>query len=934
MSCRILVSFPILLSFPLLAADPRQPLSFSGSGYTALGTWSASGSLTPAALQPGGYADLTANLVITDAHLQALAAMGVQPNEFCVLATAERTFDADGWMRLPSDERMSTLLTPAGLPIEGGVQGAVTNRYSYDYRTPLDVLSGVSLTQMPHYNGVWNARILLGQKLPADMPPGIYRVRLDFGAVTGNRVYSLNGETFAVRPSFTGTEPVSHIYSPPIRVSGKHVSGREVDATRIQPRMYWVLLNNYNSNGCKGVVADEDAGHFAIAGRNLIQDDVILPLNDNSGRRLSYSLEPQFPTDTIDAAVNIPWDYTKGELSVTVTGPDGKSVDLGMAPFVGQSGGWPTTKQSAITAWKPAGYGYYTVTAKGWIADIWGNRYEGGGTYHFWIANRMTLATATFQGMSLPVGSTYGRDLGFAPPAPADVEVTATLYPYSDASQAKTATWGGKASAGGIYGSAQGAKTLLLDAPGEYATHIVARYADPQGQLWVCSMRHAGVVYPADSPIVARGKKVVINNQYLERGETNTEGYIDDKGVQYLQHINFPYNPGDVLLIASDGQGANKIEPTMIWEWKKNAQPYDTSIQGIGLTNLRITTPNRYSPHLFPEYVQDKSYYYGSAARPGFMGRFLVSESGARAPYWPTSPNSFGGQINASNNGDLPGDIYRLMGGVVLHPKGQQPMYAGYLASAFLLPQGTKNNRVIGAGAEDVIGPYGEMGRVFLVGTRPGMLYLTGTTFGPAVQIDPVLPANITFTLNYPDGRQVVSSGAGDATGSFAGTRSVLDVPGIYRYTLEGEWQGHKAVMPGLPPPGGELYVIEADRPADAPALGINLPMVSTFNPQLGLTITGSSTAATVRYAAVMPGSVLEQGEVPVNNGRFEYFFSPQAMNAKTSTYDIADRVTGKAAIGDVVHLTFFSEEKTASGAAYHSFARVILRGTTVVYTR
>ena len=89
------------------------------------------------------------------------------------------------------------------------------------------------------------------------------------------------------------------------------------------------------------------------------------------------------------------------------------------------------------------------------------------------------------------------------------------------------------------------------------------------------------------------------------------------------------------------------------------------------------------------------------------MSRFLVAEDGTRAPYWPTSPNSFGGQINASSNGDLPGDIYRLIGGVVLRQQGQAPLYAGYLSSAFLLPKGTNNNRVIAAGSEDLIGPTG-----------------------------------------------------------------------------------------------------------------------------------------------------------------------------------------------------------------------------------
>ena len=115
-----------------------------------------------------------------------------------------------------------------------------------------------------------------------------------------------------------------------------------------------------------------------------------------------------------------------------------------------------TTGNARFTAWKPTAYGRYTVVAKGWIADRWGNRYEGGGTYHFWIAKRMTMATATFQGMPYPVGSRYGRDIGFAPAVAADVRVKVDLYPNSDPSQVRTSTYSGKATSGGIFGAAQG----------------------------------------------------------------------------------------------------------------------------------------------------------------------------------------------------------------------------------------------------------------------------------------------------------------------------------------------------------------------------------------------------------------------------------------------------------------------------------------------
>jgi hypothetical protein len=913
-----------------------QELQFGETGYTNYGDWQATVAARPYSWKPGAVVRIDAVLSVTENHLRLLSEAGIRADGFCLLATAERTFDADGRLRLASDEKMSTLLTPTGLAIEGGVQGAVTNRFGYGFRTPVDEFEVVPLAASETISSQRQSTFRVHAGLPNDLPPGIYRLRLDFGVTEGKRYYSLNGEAFAYRPFFNGRPTESHLYSPPIGASGKHVSGRDVDASRIRPRIPWVLLANYNSNGYRGVVADEDRPFFALSGRNLIQDDVIIPRYDDAGNKLAYSLEPQFPADTIEARSAIPWTYNMGELSVQITNPDGTVVNLGTAQYAGNSGVWPTTKYAPFTSWRPPAYGYYTLKATGWTVDRWGNRYEGGGTYHFWVAKRMTLATATFQGFSFPVGSRYGRDIAFAPAVPADVDVTATLYPDSDPAKARTIVFSGKASPSGIFGAAQGNKTLALDAPGEYCAQILARYWDRDGHFWVSTMRHAGVVYPIDSPVVARGKKLTIGGKYFERGETRTEGYVDPQtGTSHLQHVNFPFQSGDVLLIASDQQGANKIEPVLTYELKVNPAPYDPNLQKIGATNLRLRTSNGYSPHLFPEYVTDWAYYYAAAPRPGFMGRFLVAEDGTRAPYWPTSPNSFGGQINASNNGDLPGDIYRLLGGVVLRRKDQAPVYAGYLSSAFLLPRNTKNNRVIAPGAEDLTGSDGTRARFFLVGTRPGMVYERGASFAPAAQIDPVLPVLVTFVLTWPDGRQTVAQAKADSFGTFVGPeRWTLDQPGIYRFQIEGDWDGNRGYMPGLPPQGGEIYVLETEKPANAKGLTLELPPQSTFSLSTGLAIRGTSTARTVHYAAVMPGAVIAQGDLPVSGGKFEYLFNPALVSNDTPTYDVQNMVSGKPEIADVVHLTFFAQEKTGDGVTYHSFVRVIIRGNRVFYTR
>jgi Zn-dependent metalloprotease len=911
------------------------PLAFSGSGQTAHGAWSAEAFVSTSRWKPGDTVQIDVTVQIGAGHMASLAAAGVRADRLCVLVTGERTFDADGWMRLPSDERMSTLLTPTGLAIEGGVQGAVTNRFSYQFGSPLDQFQTVSTSALPDGSapGTKKADFSFTADLPSGLPPGLYRIRIDVGVMAGSSRYNLNGYSFASRPFLPDVG--TYFYSPvAVEASGVHASGRSVNASGIQARFPWVLLANYNSNGYQGVVADEDRGRFALSNRSIIPDEVILPLYSDTGARLSYSLEPQFPADTIDALQNIAWNWSSGALSAVVVGPDGSRVDLGTAAFVAKSGNGPTTRKTSFTAWQPHMYGRYTVTATGWIEDGFGRTYRGGGTYRFWIAKRMTLATATFQGQPYPVGSTYGRDTQFNPAVPADVTVTASLYPDSSAARVKTLTYAGKATAAGLFGAAQGMKSFPLDAPGEYHAHLLATYTDGEGHLWVSTMRHAGVVYPEPSGVIARGKKLQVGSQYVDRGETRFEGHLEATGESHLHHITFPYVSGDVLLMAAEGNGANKVEPVLTYQLTGDSSIWDTTLNDVGRTNLRIRTSNGYSPHLYPEYITAMEYYYGAAPRPGFMGRFLVGESTVRAPYWSLSPNSFGGQIGASPNGDAPGDIYRLLGGVVLRRPGQDPMYSGYISSAFMLHKGTNNNRVVAPGSEDLNGPLGEKARFYLVGLRPGTAFPVGATYRPALQIDPLLPVGIRFTLTYPDGRQKVAEGVGDRFGSFAGSTAwPLDVAGVYRYQIAAWWNGFAGRMPGLPESGGEFFVYSPTRPAGAAGLRIDGASQRTFSASTGVTIAGSTSAPLVHYTLITPGAVIEQGDLTVQGGKFQYVFDPVAVHQKVPLYDITSITTGKPQIGRVIHLTFFAEER-AGGSTFFDVSRVILRGTTVIAAR
>ena len=243
-----------------------------------------------------------------------------------------------------------------------------------------------------------------------------------------------------------------------------------------------------------------------------------------------------------------------GELSAIVVGPDGSRVDLGTAKFVAKSGNGPTTKKTSFTAWKPHMYGRYTVTATGWIDDAFGRRYRGGGTYRFWIAKRMTLATATFQGQPYPVGSTYGRDTQFNPAVPADVTVTASLYPDSSAARVRTLTYFRQGHGRGAVRRRAGHEVVparrARRVPRQPARDLHRRGGPSVGQHDApCRRGLSGAV--GGRSRAARSSRWGRSTSIAAR--RSSKGTSKPSGEDHLPHITFPYLAGDVLLMAAEG---------------------------------------------------------------------------------------------------------------------------------------------------------------------------------------------------------------------------------------------------------------------------------------------------------------------------------------------------------------------------------------------
>ncbi len=935
--------------------------NFSETANATLGRWKANIDYQPISWNPGNRVNASISLSLSSQLLDSLVEKYPNIDKICILITAERDFDSMGLQHIPCDYGASTLLTPSGLPIEGGGMMAQSRFTGSTYRTPVDILLEIPLAEFNDRDAAseWhNAAIPISFDLPKKLPPGIYRLRFDLGFKTEQskywdwvphvEQYLYNFNEYGIGSDLPWDSNRSCIFSPPIEASGTDFTGKWINGSEIRRRAYWVLLWGYNSNGYQGVIAKEDQNKTAISPRNIIHDEVVLPRFDSNGYPMEYNLEPCFLLDNIYSQREIPYRYDSGEWSVKITLPNGTAIDLwpnvklpipngtkidlGTSRFLTRSKYGATTNNTSLTSWVPPAYGRYEVEASGWIEDIWGNRYDGGGHYSFWIANRLTIATATFQGQSYKVGSRYGRDLAFFPSVPADVTIKADLYENSESDNVRTVVSAGKATQEGIFGAAQGMRYLPLDSPGEYQARITATYWDHEGNLWVGVMRHAGIVYPDITPIEAHGKKLYIQDKYVDRGETHFEGHVSENGT-YYDHINFPYNSGDALLIASDQQSTNKIVPVLTYEANDDNTSCDPVMPGTGRSNLQIKTRNGLSPDMFPEYITDMAYFYASAPRPGFISRFIVAQDNVLAPYWQVSPNNFGEQYGASYNGDLPGDIYRLLGGVVSRPSGQNPLYAGYQASAFILPKGSNNNRIVGPGDEDLPSPDGEPARFFLVPVRPGSVYMKDANFSAVLQIDPIVECNIQFTLTAPDGSVRVTKGKGDQYGYFISKEIwPLDQPGVWTYTVNATWNGHHGKIPGLPDSGGYIFVLENESRVGT-GMTLNMPGKQIFSPTGSLEIQGNSSASKVYFTAITPGAVLDEGIIPVSNDKFIYMFDPKKMAQKISTYDIMNLESGEPEIGRIVHLTFFSEENGVNGP-YHSFARVILRGTEAIYLK
>jgi len=154
------------------------------------------------------------------------------------------------------------------------------------------------------------------------------------------------------------------------------------------------------------------------------------------------------------------------------------------------------------------------------------------------------------------------------------------------------------------------------------------------------------------------------------------------------------------------------------------------------------------------------------------------------------------------------------------------------------LSSGSTNNNHYTAGSEDLPGADGSKARLsWLAHGREWSMNCTA--FAPAVQIDPILPATITYVLTYPDGRTVMAQGQGDRFGSFVGKDKWISIfREVYHFTLKRSGKVTKAICPDCLKDGGDSMYRNGPA-AGAPKLKLSLLSKVSFSPSGTLTIQG-----------------------------------------------------------------------------------------------
>jgi len=916
------------------------------------GDWMVQGLMGPLRRGAGGYLlPISGTLRVTTPALEP----GLNLSEVEVFApvSLHRFFDREG-RRVPAGGPfVSTFLTPTGLPIS---------------REPMDI----SPIRGELAVGRWRwtrsqmieAEISGTLSIPSSVQPGYYRPQIELW---------FRGVPLGPVPLYPRGSGGNSAYLPMIRLGDPQ-----------PPHLIWTLLTNTLSNATRGTVAREDRPYFGLSPHIITQaEKFIVPRVDpRTGEPIAYRLEPFLPLIALaDRGVPnpplIPFKFPSGSLKVTVERPDGTVDTLGPAPFRQSTSRSPTNEDGKVLddgggrmddvyqlttlskefLYTFQQYGHHVITMTGTIEDIWGNVYQGGGTYDVYVARPLRIESGQLPTTPYEVGDVFSPGLHIYPPVPAEVEIRFELLINSDPADAVERVVAGRASRFGYFHPGPEFEPIVLSGPGEFRVDITARYEAPDGTLWMGSATWGNVVERPNTPLIAHGRRGLDLV-----GEIGPAWFFHRQlGFEGIAHTMYPYFSGDIFWgsQADNGVGGDSIIPMVTIQdtvgiiysiirerWERE---HSRLFEGVGFEErmaadeapLFSTTSDGQDLFWSPDKIDQYGYAYRSSERPGVRVHETISEDSLSIGYWRFNAE-FGGQ--AGVEGDLPNDLKWEFGGAVFRlPNWEINEYAIYGSLWVLLPDDDPIGARVTPPFRGSGGPNGgpimtlkgkEIDLFFMPkGVQPGDVLEVGDTFSFSGHVGPPLPSKVTVQVTSPSGAVRTISGRANKIGWFYDptTDFIVDEPGVW--TVEVRVEHDRPVSTGLAPTayntGGVLGSADGRyRFYVVPEGSTSLPIVSpepgflswpeeevTAVPITVSLPSGLADDAVVSYTIRMPGFILEEGVITPAGDTVTITYDPVALHEDFPNLDLKAKLADRPGLTDPVLITFLLAGRHSDGS-------------------
>ena len=947
--------------------------------------WVATVTLPKPSVAPGTTFDLPIELA---ARFPTLARYPERWKGVFLVLWGERIYDAEGRFRGQSNRFMSGFLTPGGLPVENTQLGPAMGSLGGPRASPIESYARFPASRDGFPGRRLRARPVLRVEIPADCPPGLYRLHLGMMVEADDgSVVDVSQAEFRSARGDPARDPLSFSLVEALRLGNPYESAAFLPPIRVgepaTPRMVVALFADTTNLGARGLLSEQDRASFALGERTRFAADLVLPPGD---RRLAPCPVGYFPNavvaeahhggEAVSARIADYVDFSRGRIDCLLTAPSGETRPCGSGSLAGVKDGLLATGDRKPLALNQAGR--WRIDLAGWTEDRVGHRYEFGGRYGFWIADPLSFSTAAKTGSSFSPGERFPTKVQVHPPVPAYVQVRVEHFPFSSVEKKREAVFEGYANTFGYFVPPADQPPFVFDAPGEYEARILAAYWMDDGTLWVGSQTAAGIVADPASPLELHGIRNDPYNFYdppantIYAADPNRYWDRDEASIFEVGRFDFtdcqdvppPYLSGDVLYDATTLDGTNNVEAVMTqtvhdpalaerFAGRRQADlkpllagggdlyaPADAAASPVrGAARparppdevfVAPSHPRRWNPYEFPETADLRNYYYFTAIRPGFPAFSIVTDSTTVQPYWSPSPNQFGAQFNAGPTGDLPQDVYRVDAGLVLQDAASgRATYAPYVSTIVIEPPERYARRVRAPMAEPLLTVNGRDFPLFL-GVEAGAILHPGEPLALAAMVFPAVRAEVTMEMTTPSGTVHRVRGEAGKLGVFAPADGVVRLPeaGVYEIHATAQYQGHAGGVVGAPGDRYYHFAVERDRRR---FVRLDLSRPPDLDPlktvAMPIVVDPSIRDPRITWSVICPGIVMDVGREPVRGHRFEYRFSPSQFAMQFRNFQVVDYSSGRKALGKSVFFVFFVEGQDEEGRTVRDVVYAMTRG-------